>query len=200
MSRTRVKTKKTHSFNLRLALIIFGAGLILFSFTYKPLYTFLTKINLAGSSQLSNNEPIKVDSKLFAKRNKEEFIPQRVLVPNLGVDVEVKPAKIISGVWEVFPDTASFGLGSAVPGETGNTVIFAHARKGLFLPLEKITNGTKIYVMTPKNWFSYKVTEIKKVSPNDISIIEPTLDETLTLYTCSGFADSLRLIVIAKRI
>jgi len=28
----------------------------------------------------------------------------------------------------------------------------------------------------------------------------PTPDETLTLYTCSGFADSKRLIVTAKRL
>jgi sortase A len=183
-----------------LALIILGFGLILLSFTYKPLYTFLTKINFNTSSQLTNNEPIKVDSKLFSKRNKEELIPQRVLIPNLSLDVEVKPAKVVSGFWEVFEDKASFGLGSADPGETGNTVIFAHARKGLFLPLEKISKETKIYVLTSKGWFSYKVSEIKKVSPNDISIIEPTQDETLTLYTCSGFADSQRLIVVAKRI
>ena len=49
-------------------------------------------------------------------------------------------------------------------------------------------------------WFNYTVSEIKEVIPSQIEVIAPTPDETLTLYTCSGFGDSMRLIVIAKRV
>ena len=112
----------------------------------------------------------------------------------------MKPAKVVKGKWEVFEDSAAFGLGSTEPGKAGNTVIFAHARKGLFLPLRDIKNSDKVYVMTKDKWFAYEVKEIREVYPKQIEVIAPTTDETLTLYTCSGFADSKRLIVIAKRV
>lgn len=90
------------------------------------------------------------------------------------------------------------GDGSGIPGKEGNQVVFAHAREGLFLPLRSIESGEAIYVFTASKWYRYIVKEIKEVLPTQIEVIAPTEDETLTLYTCSGFSDSKRLIVVAK--
>jgi LPXTG-site transpeptidase (sortase) family protein len=87
-----------------------------------------------------------------------------------------------------------------VPGENGNTVIFAHARKGLFLPLRQISEGARIYVLTAQKTHIYQVNKITKVNPTDTQVISPTSSEVLTLYTCTGFQDSLRLIVQATPI
>jgi len=57
----------------------------------------------------------------------------------------------------------------------------------------------KIYVLTKNEWFSYEVSDVKEVLPNQTEVIKPTDDERLTLYTCSGFADTKRLIVTARR-
>ena len=143
--------------------------------------------------------PIKADEKLLSGEYVESLLPRRVIIPSLSLDVVLKPAKVVKGRWEVFEDTGSFGLGSVEPGKSGNTVIFAHARKGLFLPLKDVKLGMRVYVFTDEKWFSYEVKEIKEVMPKDVSVIGPTDDETLTLYTCSGFSDSKRLIVVAKR-
>jgi LPXTG-site transpeptidase (sortase) family protein len=132
------------------------------------------------------------------KPNQKE--PVRVIIPSLSIDLSVQHAKIISGYWQVFEDTAAWGEGSGYPGAVGNQVIFAHARKGLFLPLKEITLGTKIYVMTDDKWYEYEVKEIKDVFPGQVEVIAPTTDETLTLYTCTGYEDSKRLIVVAKRV
>jgi len=105
---------------------------------------------------------------------------------NGDVNLPVKEAKIVSGFWEVFPDSAGFGLGSAYPDETGNTVIFAHARQGLFLPLKDIKTGENILVLTADAWYSYTVAEIKEVLPSQTEVIGPTDNSILTLYTCSG--------------
>lgn len=130
----------------------------------------------------------------------ETLLPRRILIPNLEIDLEVRRSQVLNGYWEVFGDTASWGEGSGVPGQKGNQVIFAHARKNLFLPLQSIKVDNKIYVLTNSDWFGYKVEEIKEVYPNHTEVIAQTEDETLTLYTCSGFNDSKRLIVVAKRI
>ncbi|OGM69990.1 hypothetical protein A2975_05285 [Candidatus Woesebacteria bacterium RIFCSPLOWO2_01_FULL_44_14] len=61
-----------------------------------------------------------------------------------------------------------------------------------------MTIGQKVYILTEAAWYEYRVEEINEVYPNQTQVIAPTTDERLTLYTCSGFADTKRLIVVAK--
>ncbi|OGG16703.1 hypothetical protein A3D78_00625 [Candidatus Gottesmanbacteria bacterium RIFCSPHIGHO2_02_FULL_39_14] len=149
------------------------------------------------------NEPVSVDKKLL-EAPKKQTIPKsppiRIVIPSLNIDLPVRQAKIVNGFWEVFTDSAGFGLGSAFPeDDEGNQVIFAHARQGLFGPLKDIKTGANITVMTQNQWYSYTVDNIKEVLPSQTEVIAPTEDPILTLYTCSGYADSKRLIVTATK-
>lgn len=151
-------------------------------------------------------EPIKVQS--FSRPESYARIPTRVLIPTLSIDLEVRESNEVNGYWEVFEDKAGWGEGSGVPGEIGNQVVFAHARENLFKPLVNAKIGNDIYILAQENsdlenkntWFRYKIEEIKEVYPNQTEVIAPSDDERLTLYTCSGFGDKKRLIILAKRI
>jgi LPXTG-site transpeptidase (sortase) family protein len=154
------------------------------------------------SQDISNSfaqEPVLVKG-FTEEQFQSSQIPKRILIPGLGVNLEIGNAKIVNGYWEVFDDKAGWGEGSGFPGQPGNQVIFAHAKEGLLLPLQSIEVSEKIYVLTDSEWFGYEVFEIKEVNPNQSEVIAPTQDEILTLYTCSGYKDSKRLIVIAKPI
>ena len=163
-----------------------------------------TSVNASASGELSSfsAEPVKVDksllSKTAAKQGQEP--PVRILIPDVGIDLPVKDAKVVNGYWEVFPSGAGWGEGSGYPGEKGNQVIFAHARVGMFLPLKNVKDGEDVFVFTSDKWYRYKIDNIQDVLPTQTEVIAPTRDETLTLYTCTGFADSKRLIVTAKRV
>lgn len=151
------------------------------------------------SSQTFESEPVSVSG--FGEQEIDpKDLPERIILPSQKIDLQVKESKIINGYWEVFDDVAAWGEDSGIPGSVGNQVVFAHAREGLFLPLKEAKIGEKIYIFTKEKWFVYEIKEIKEVFPNQKEVIEPTLDETLTLYTCSGFNDSKRLIIVAKRI
>lgn len=161
--------------------------------------TVTSSIDIDSFSQ----EPVKVDQSLTSPDKNKINVknpPVRIMIAALQIDLLVKEAKVIKGFWEVFPDSAAFGLGSAYPDESGNQVIFAHAREGLFLPLRKAQIGQNVMVLTKDKWYSYKIKEIKEVLPNQTEVIAPTKEAILTLYTCSGFSDSKRLIVTAERI
>lgn len=145
----------------------------------------------------SQEEPIRIDGRLLSQKESLQP-PLRVVVPKAGIDLSVVEAKVVDGYWELSETTASHGVGSANPGEIGNTVIFAHAREGLFLPLRNIAESEAIYVMTKDRWQRYKVATRKLVDPSHVEVIAPTNDEVLTLFTCSGFLDSKRLVVTAK--
>jgi LPXTG-site transpeptidase (sortase) family protein len=166
-------------------LIIIGLALIL----YKPTDQI--------TSTSFSSEPI--EFKGFTGQNvQDDALPKRIIIPRLNVDIEVQKSNIVGGYWEVPENSAGWGVGSGIPGQSGNQVIFAHARKGLFLPLRDIRVEDDMYVLTPHNWHAYRVSEIKEVTPDQTQVIQPTEDQILTLYTCSGFRDEKRLIVIAK--
>lgn len=174
-------------FTLGIALVIIGVIFLL----GKP-------EELVSSSSFAS-EPVKIAG--FSVEDFDESqLPKRVIIPHVNIDLEVRRSKVVNGYWEVFDDVAGWGDGSGIPGKQGNQVIFAHAREGFFLPLRSIKVGENIYILTEDSWYKYEVSKIKEVYPNETEVIEPTSDEILTLYTCSGFADSKRLIVQAKRI
>ncbi len=153
-------------------------------------------IALAETAPVAPN-PIHIDKNLLSQTTPVEEIPSRIVIPTLDIDLPVTPSRVIDGYWELSETTASYGLGSSHPGENGNVVIFAHARKGLFLPLRNIQKEADVYVLTRAHWYVYKVADIKSVDPSDTSVIAQTIRPTLTLYTCSGFVDEKRLIVTA---
>src|SRR3989344_1565807 len=182
-------------FFISIGLVLVGLG-----YFYNPVDKVASLIYTPDNQYLGSQEPIKPSGDVTIGVYREELAPVGVKIPDLAIDLVVRPAKVLEGRWEVYPDVASFGIGSALPGYPGNQVIFAHARPGLFLPLKKAKVGMRVNVVTRDQELSYLVTEIKEVFPSQVEVIKPTEDETLTLYTCSGFNDSKRLIVSAKRI
>ena len=73
-----------------------------------------------------------------------------------------------------------------MPGETGNAVIAGH-RDTFFRPLRNVRLGDEIFVDTPQGRVEYRVTSLRVVHPRDLSVLEPTDDEVLTLITCYPF-------------
>lgn len=144
----------------------------------------------------SSKNPIKINENLY-KNQTTQNLPVRILLPNENIDINVTPSKIINGFWELSENTASYGEGSGVPGQNGNTIIFAHAREGLFYNLKDVKINDTVYVFTKDKWYRYKVNKITAVFPNQTEVIAPTKNQTLTLYTCTGFSDEKRLVITA---
>ena len=95
------------------------------------------------------------------------------------------------------PDTAYIG-------ESGNCVIAGHRNYTFgkfFNRLDEVTNGDLIYVDTRTGTHTYEVTEIKVVEPTDLTVLDDTGEEQLTLYTCTPiYVATHRLVIIAKPI
>ena len=76
--------------------------------------------------------------------------------------------------------------GMARINETGNLGIAGH-RDGIFRRLKDIEEGDDIEVLGTKGIETYEVSAITIVDKNDISVLDPTSDQTLTLVTCYPF-------------
>lgn len=167
-----------------LILIVLALAILLL-----PLDVFIKK-------EEQRKSPIVISSELTLPKEVTNT-PVKVVIPKVEIDLPIVESHIVDGYWELSENTASYGLGSGYPGSAGNTVIFAHAREGLFYNLKDVKVGDIIYVLSKDKWFRYKINKITAVYPNQIETVQPTKNETLTLYTCTGFNDEKRLIVTA---
>ena len=103
-------------------------------------------------------------------------------VPRLGLSAVVaegddKP---------VLDDAAGHLPDTALPWNDGNAAVAAH-RDGLFRPLKGIKIGDTLRFETVHGDFEYRVKETYIVEPDDIWVLNPTLEPTLTLISCYPF-------------
>jgi sortase (surface protein transpeptidase) len=133
----------------------------------------------------------------------------RIRLPRLGIDLPLKEGDLARDVPSASsagatPEGAAFHLpGTAVPGHGGNSYLYAHARVGMFLALWQARVGDEVEIQTPDGGgLRYMVTEVHASVPsNDVSWVQPTPDERLTLQTSTGPTPAYpRFIVVATRI
>lgn len=77
-------------------------------------------------------------------------------------------------------------LGTARIDGMGNLGIAGH-RDGFFRPLQDVENGDVIELMTPDGLVRYEVVKTHVVNPDDVEVLAPTAERTITLVTCFPF-------------
>ena len=135
------------------------------------------------------------NTKEVAKINISGIDPVHIKAYPVGVDVDIKPAVIIKGVWPVFPDIAGYVVNG------NNIIVYGHNKDRIMGPIRWIKLGAKIEIEGNDNkTYYYEVIKTDTVNPDNLTYIKPTDEETLTIYTCVGLFDSQRFIVVAKRL
>lgn len=126
----------------------------------------------------------------------------KLVVPRMFLDEPVLEGPNIytanKGIWRL--------PSSSTPDKGGNTVLIGHRflysrNQAVFYNLDKIQVGDKLAMYWENQRYTYQVSEIKVVSPQQTDIEAPTEDARLTLYTCTPLWTSKnRLVVTAKQI
>ena len=75
---------------------------------------------------------------------------------------------------------------TAMPGGQGNVTLAGH-RDTFFRPLRNIRRGDTVTLKTLEGAFQYEVESTAVVPPNDIQVLQPYAERTLTLITCFPF-------------
>ncbi|CAB1262427.1 Sortase [Clostridiaceae bacterium BL-3] len=93
--------------------------------------------------------------------------------------------------------------GTAMPGEKGNFVLAGHRSYTFgqyFNRLDELTTGDEIRVKTVKGSYKYKVYNTKVVLPDEVNVLNPTKDATMTLITCTPIRVATHRLVISARL
>jgi len=72
------------------------------------------------------------------------------------------------------------------PGQSGNIGIAGH-RDTVFRPLRRIKVGDPLALTTADRTYHYRVSRTLIVGPDDVYVLDPTKEPTLTLVTCYPF-------------
>lgn len=106
----------------------------------------------------------------------------RIVIPRLGLS-----AFVLEGEDEsTFQRAVGFLPGTARPGEGGNTGLAAH-RDTFFRPLERLEIDDRIRLEVPPHTYEYRVASLRIVESDEVSVLESTGTEELTLVTCYPF-------------
>lgn len=135
-----------------------------------------------------------------SKTAESEIIePIGIKMNSVDISLPVIPSQIISNKWEATTKGVSYLQTSAIPGEKGNSILYGHNWSNLLGNLKRVKPGDEIVIIFSDNSSKlFYVEFITEVSPNETSILNSSSDERITVYTCSGFLDNKRLVVVAK--
>lgn len=123
--------------------------------------------------------------------------PKIISIPDLRIALPIIAA-IHTKSWEVTSEGVSYLTSSPIPGEMGNSILYGHNWPNLLGRLTQARPGQLIEIRFSDG--SQKEFEIKytaEVTPDQSHILSQTQDHRITIYTCSGFLDSKRFVVVA---
>lgn len=125
----------------------------------------------------------------------------------LGI-IQIKKIKVKAPVVEgVRPSNLKSAVGhipgTAALGQPGNSALAGHRSYTFgkfFNRLDELVEGDEILITTKKEDLTYKVFKIHVVTPDDVSVLKGSKDDSIiTLITCTPiYVASHRLIVVAR--
>lgn len=103
-------------------------------------------------------------------------------IPKIGLDVPV-----LKGTDELTLDRGVGHIeGTEIPGGPGNVGIAGH-RDGFFRGLKDVVAGDVVELRAPSGVLTYVVDDLRVVEPDEVSVLEPTGQPSITLVTCYPF-------------
>ena len=117
-------------------------------------------------------------------------------IPKINLEIG-----IIEGVsYEDIKYVVGHFPGSPMPGEKGNFSIAGHRISYFgqaFKDIDKLEKGDKVKVTYNGKEYTYEITDMYEVTPNETEALNPTKDATITIVTCTTDAKN-RVIVKGK--
>ena len=157
-------------------------------------------------SQDKENQEEKIVKEQTEEENQVENINQdqyRVVISSIGVDMAIvfgdnEKNALLQGAWHI--------PGSGTPDNPDgykNMVLSGHrylytSGPNTFFNLDKVQTGDIIQVFWQDQEYKYQVNNIRIVEPDEISILQDTGQEKLTLFTCHPvYTTDQRLVIEA---
>lgn len=135
-----------------------------------------------------------------------------LVIPNANVATQITHIFISGDSWNVsqLGRRAGHLSGTAWLNQTGNIVLAGHVEMadgspGIFAHIKDLRPGNELLIMQSGETRVYRVDAVRRVKPDDLSVLYPSPGDKLTLITCDSY-DFLsniyldRIVVVSSRI
>ena len=169
-------------------LIVFGTGLI-FWVSVNQGYFWQSR---AASAAVEIPARVEPKAEVLAK-------PVKINIPKLNRTLDISDGFFADGRWVISSTGVSYLITSGEIGKVGNAVLYGHNLNGVLGGLWRVQNGDYVEVTADNgSVYKYQILERREVKPNQVEILNGSDDVRLTIFTCSGFLDSARFVVVGK--
>lgn len=135
-------------------------------------------------------------AKVYQTENRNLY-PVQLKIAKSNILLPVIPSVIKKGKWEATTEGISYLSSTALPGEKGNSVFYGHNWPSLLGKLTDVRPGDNIeIILNDKTRKIFEVEYTVTVTPDQTHILESSNDSRITVYTCSGFLDLRRFVVV----
>lgn len=132
-----------------------------------------------------------------------------LIIPSLNINTRVVPhvdPHDPTAYQNALTQGVAHAAGTVTPDQLGNTFIFSHSStnfytatryNSIFYLLHKLKPGDPIHLVYQHRLYSYQVTSVHQVEPNNIAYLQQTTPlQTLTLMTCWPPGTNLRRLIV----
>lgn len=194
-----VKRAKIFKFNIFAAILAMTvlASIVQLNFLGRGIYAQLNQPEEMHSSvplQQFSTSPTVTPQEAF-----KEFKPERIIIPQIKMDLDVVSVPLKNGTWVVNDGVANYAEGTSLVSEDGGNVgIFGHDQTDAFRDIKKLLTGSDAYdiILIGNNYrATYKITSASVIAPTAINVFYPTKKSVVTLITCEGVFSDKRYMV-----
>ncbi len=190
--RVNIKTRQVRG-HIKLVLQQFLAGFLIFIGFLLIMYAASKNFNFSLYKQ------VKEAQKQNQIEEKKAYKAVLIAIPKINKLLDITDGTFDGKRWVVSEEGVSYYTQSSLPQQGGNTVLYGHNKAAILGGLTKLKFGDKIELtLNNGDVVVYEVYETKTIKPTDVDILNQTTEPRLTIYTCSGFLDSARFVVLAK--
>lgn len=124
------------------------------------------------------------------QKKRLQGVPVRMDIPSLSISLPIDPGyfNAQNSTWTLSLDKAHYATTTPEANNIeGNTFLYGHNRKGVFMTLSSIAPGSELIITTSNNLeFRYTFETTQTVKPSDGSVFNYQGPPIVTIQTCSG--------------
>ena len=174
--------------------ILLSLSIVLAFVSCISLFSFGTEIRKRNREILFEQHFLNVND------SASEVYPDRIKIESINVDLPVEVTTLSNSNWEYSDTSVLFMKQSGDLPSKGNKILYGHNYPNLLKNLKDLKQGDLIKLYSGNKDYNYIVKSASTVTSDQTHILFQTEDDRITIFTCSGFLDSKRIVVFADRI
>jgi LPXTG-site transpeptidase (sortase) family protein len=170
------------------------------TWTVAILFLAVSAISLGFAARMIayRNAPVNFNNVLQTNITPDSNYPVVIEFQALNLRLPISLATINDGKWDDPKHTVAYWIESSLPGDHGNSVMYGHNWPNILGTLNKSKKGDVIVINYADGAERvFEVNNTYTVTADQKHILNQTDDARLTIYTCTGFLDSKRFVVVA---